>query len=41
MAVRYLVHDEKGEGHLPVSGEDGKPDHRLMAAANSPPRSKR
>lgn len=30
MAVKYLVPD--GE-HLPVTGEDGKPDHRLMGAA--------
>ena len=30
MAVRYLVPDGK---HLPVSGEDGKPDHHLMGAA--------
>ncbi len=33
MAIRYLVTDEKGNGHLPVSGEDGKPDHHLMGAA--------
>jgi len=32
MAVRYLVPEGK---HLPVSGEDGKPDHRLMAAAHA------
>jgi hypothetical protein len=30
MAIRYLVPDGK---HLPVSGEDGKADHRLMGAA--------
>jgi hypothetical protein len=30
MAVRYLVPDGK---HLPVSGEDGKPNHHLMGAA--------
>jgi phage I-like protein len=30
MAVKYLVPD--GE-HLPYTGEDGKPDHRLMGAA--------
>jgi hypothetical protein len=35
MAIRYLVHDENGEGRLPVSGQDGKPDHRLMAAAHA------
>jgi hypothetical protein len=33
MAIRYLVHDEKGNGRLPVSGEDGKPDRHLMGAA--------
>jgi hypothetical protein len=32
MAVHYLVPEGK---HLPVSGEDGKPDHRLMAAAHA------
>lgn len=31
MAIRYLVPPD----HLPVSGEDGKPDHRLMAAAHA------
>ena len=30
MAIRYLVPDGK---HLPVTGEDGKPDHHLMGAA--------
>jgi phage I-like protein len=30
MAVRYLVPEGN---HLPVSDEDGKPDHRLMGAA--------
>jgi hypothetical protein len=33
MAVRYLVHDDKGNGHLPVSDEDGTINHRLMGAA--------
>jgi hypothetical protein len=32
MAVKYLVSDKSGD-HLPVTGEDGKPDHRLMGAA--------
>lgn len=32
MAVKYLV-SENGEDHLPVTGDDGKPDHRLMGAA--------
>ncbi len=31
-AVRYLVSDKDGD-HLPYTGEDGKPDHRLMGAA--------
>jgi hypothetical protein len=35
MAIRYLVTDKDGKGHLPVSGEDGKLDHRLMAAAHA------
>jgi hypothetical protein len=30
MAIRFLVPDGK---HLPVTGEDGKPDHHLMGAA--------
>ena len=30
MAIRYLIPDGK---HLPVTGEDGKPDHHLMGAA--------
>lgn len=33
MAILYLITDEKGEGHLPYTGEDGKPDHHLMGAA--------
>lgn len=33
MAVHYLVTEKDGTTHLPVSGEDGKPDHRLMGAA--------
>ncbi len=32
-AVKYLVKDAKGEGHLPYTKDDGKPDHRLMGAA--------
>jgi len=32
MAVKYLV-SENGQDHLPYTGEDGKPDHRLMGAA--------
>ncbi len=32
MAVKYLV-SEGGTDHLPYTGEDGKPDHRLMGAA--------
>ena len=32
-AVKYLVKDEKGNGHLPYTKDDGKPDHRLMGAA--------
>lgn len=32
MAVRYLVSGKDGD-HLPVSGPDGKLDHRLMGAA--------
>lgn len=31
--VQYLVTDKSGKGHLPVTGEDGKPNHRLMGAA--------
>lgn len=31
--VKYLVTDENGKGHLPFTGEDGKPDHHLMGAA--------
>ena len=31
-AVKYLV-DSNGEKHLPYTGEDGKPNHRLMGAA--------
>src|SRR5579872_3581825 len=33
MAVEYLIHDEKGEGRLPYTKEDGKPDHGLMGDA--------
>jgi len=32
MAVKYLVSAD-GKDHLPVTGEDGKPDHHLMGAA--------
>jgi hypothetical protein len=32
-AVKYLVTAKDGTGHLPVSDEDGKPNHRLMGAA--------
>lgn len=32
MAVKYLV-SANGQDHLPVTGDDGKPDHRLMGAA--------
>ena len=32
-AVRYLVTDSDGKKHLPYTGEDGKPNHRLMGAA--------
>src|ERR1700732_270710 len=32
-AVKYLVKDAKGDGHLPYTKDDGKPDHRLMGAA--------
>jgi hypothetical protein len=32
MAVKYLV-SANGTDHLPVTGDDGKPDHRLMGAA--------
>src|SRR5579871_438575 len=31
-AVKYLVSDKDGD-HLPVSGDDGTPNHRLMGAA--------
>lgn len=32
MAVKYLVSDKSGD-HLPYTGEDGMPDHRMMGAA--------
>jgi uncharacterized protein len=32
-AVKYLVTDADGKGHLPYTKDDGKPDHRLMGAA--------
>ena len=32
-AVKYLVKDADGKGHLPYTKDDGKPDHRLMGAA--------
>lgn len=32
-AVKYLVTDKDGKGHLPYTREDGKPNHRLMGAA--------
>lgn len=32
-AVRHLVTESDGTTHLPVTGEDGKPDHNLMGAA--------
>lgn len=32
-AVKYLVTDKDGKGHLPYTNEDGKPNHRLMGAA--------
>lgn len=31
--VKYLVSGEDNGNHLPYTGEDGKPDHRLMGAA--------
>lgn len=33
MAVKYLVTDKDGKGHLPYTKADGKPNHRLMGAA--------
>lgn len=32
-SVMYLVTESDGTQHLPVTGEDGKPDHHLMGAA--------
>lgn len=32
-AVKYLVKDADGDGHLPYTDEAGKPDHHLMGAA--------
>jgi uncharacterized protein len=32
-AVKYFVTESDGTTHLPVTGEDGKPDHHLMGAA--------
>jgi HK97 family phage prohead protease len=32
-AVKFLVTEADGKTHLPVTGEDGKPDHHLMGAA--------
>jgi hypothetical protein len=32
MAVKHPVSDKSGD-HLPYTGDDGKPDHRLMGAA--------
>jgi hypothetical protein len=32
-AARYLVTEDDGTTHLPVTSEDGKPDHNLMGAA--------
>lgn len=31
--VKYLVTEDDGTAHLPYTGPDGKPDHRLMGAA--------
>lgn len=31
--VKYLVTESDGTTHLPVTGEDGKPNHHLMGAA--------
>ena len=32
-AIKYLVTEGDGTTHLPYTGDDGKPDHRLMGAA--------
>jgi HK97 family phage prohead protease len=32
-AIKFLVTESDGTTHLPVTGEDGKPDHHLMGAA--------